>query len=252
MISIPQPAIRTAQNDVHPRLEEIVRRHLVHRWHGRPHAPTDAAFAAVAARLDAARGVPLILDSGCGTGASTRLIAAAFPQAIVLGIDRSEARLARVHAGALPHAEGNALWVRAELARFWWLAHEAGWRLERHFLLHPNPWPKASQIQRRWHAHPVFPALLALGGLLELRTNWLVYAREFALAVNQATGQLACVEAVGPQSITTPFERKYRARSDALYCVRTDLSAAGRIGRNAREMVHSGKAVVDEGHELRG
>ena len=83
-VSVPQQAIRTAQNDVHPRLEEIVRRHLVHCWRSRPHAATDAAFAAVAARVDAARGVPLILDSGCGTGASTRLIAAAFPHAIEL------------------------------------------------------------------------------------------------------------------------------------------------------------------------
>lgn len=191
------------------------------------HAPTEAAFAAVAGLLSEEGGRPLILDSGCGTGASTRLIAAAFPGSLVIGIDRSAARLARVRAPALPHRESNAIWVRAELANFWRCALESGWRLERHFLLYPNPWPKASQLRRRWHGHPVFPVLLALGGQLEMRTNWLVYAREFARAGNFATGTPATLEAVGSSSISSPFERKYRARGDALYRVRMNLSAAG-------------------------
>ena len=123
-----------------------------------------------------------MLDSGCGTGASTRALARAHPDCLVIGVDKSVARLGRTGASAFPHREGNAVWLRAELSSFWRLALQAGWALERHYLLYPNPWPKPGQLQRRWHGHPVFPELLRLGGRLELRCNWEIYALEFAAA----------------------------------------------------------------------
>lgn len=215
----PGSGLENAQPGVHPRLEEGVRRHLATPWLGGEHAPTVAAFGALLELVgeDADRGV--VLDSGCGTGESTRRIAEVHPGHLVIGIDRSEARLARVRAPVLPHRDGNAVWVRAELAAFWRLALTHGWRLEHHYLLYPNPWPKAAQLKRRWHAHPAFPVLLDLGGRLEMRTNWEIYAREFALAVRIATGLDAVVEPVGESAITSPFERKYRERGEDLYRV---------------------------------
>jgi len=167
-----------------------------------------------------------VLDSGCGTGESTRSIARALPDCLVIGVDKSEARLARTGASSFPHREGNVIWLRAELATFWRLALRAGWRLRHHFLLYPNPWPKPGQLRRRWHAHPVFPDLLRLGGRLELRCNWEIYAQEFAAATNQLLGTCVRPRPLAGSAVTTPFERKYRVSGHPLYSVSVSCDAA--------------------------
>lgn len=193
-------------------------RHLGSEWQQLPGAHTLTAFAATEQLLPNSD-VALILDSGCGTGQSTRLIAAANPGSWVLGIDQSATRLSKASAGELPRREENIIWVRAELAGFWSLALQAGWRLKAHYLLYPNPWPKPGHLQRRWHAHPVFPTLLRLGGCLELRTNWKIYADEFAQAIEIACGVDVSSGLVPSGEITTAFERKYRASGHQLYSV---------------------------------
>jgi len=167
----------------------------------------------------------LVLDSGCGTGESTRLIARAHPDCLVIGVDKSAARLTRTGASSFPCREGNAIWLRADLATFWRLALRAGWRLRHHFLLYPNPWPKPGQLRRRWHAHPVFPDMLRLGGRLELRCNWAIYAQEFSVAVNRLLGTSAEPRPLAQSFITTPFERKYRASGHPLYSVSVSCDA---------------------------
>jgi tRNA G46 methylase TrmB len=100
--------------------------------------------------------------------------------------------------------------VQADLNDFWRLAFEAGWQPTHHYLLYPNPWPKAKHIGRRWHGAPVFPFIVKLGGILEVRSNWDIYVKEFARALELA-GQPAVVEAYESDSAITPFERKYWA-----------------------------------------
>ena len=199
--------VHTSQAGTHPRLEECVVRHLESEWQHLPRTHTDRAFASTE-QLLACPARELILDSGCGTGHSTRLIAAENPDSWVLGIDQSAARLATACSGDLPRREANIIWVRAELSGFWRLALEAGWRLQAHYLLYPNPWPKPGHLQRRWHAHPVFPTMLRLGGYLELRTNWKIYADEFAQAIEIACGADASSSPLRNGRISTAFERK--------------------------------------------
>lgn len=200
------------QVGLHPRLEHIVLRHARTSFRRPIAAHTQQAFDALAKRLAGERR-PLVLDAGCGTGTSTARLAEQLPGALVLGVDRSAVRLAR---GARPVGPPNRVLVRADLVDFWRLAAQAGWRLARHCLFYPNPYPKAAQVRRRWHAHPVFPTLLALGGQLELRTNWLVYAREmqYALALYGIAATLAPLAVTTPVS---PFERKYAARGHPLW-----------------------------------
>ena len=201
----------------------LVHKHMSTEWRQPLHAPTVKTFAA----LVASGVIPdqkIVLDSGCGTGVSTRQIAEYYPDCLVLGVDKSEARLRKLPASRFSrrcffYREGNAIWLRAELASFWRLAVQAGWRLHRHFLLYPNPWPKPGQVLRRWHAHPVFPALLQLGGQLEMRCNWEIYAREFVAAVEMAGCRDAQLTEGVDSVITTPFENKYRNSGQALYCV---------------------------------
>jgi len=175
---------------------------------------------ALAAEWLAGRQTPLVLDSGCGVGISTRQLAAQFPAHAVIGVDRSEDRLGRDH-GKLPE---NALLVRADLVDFWRLAYQAGWAPEHHFLLYPNPYPKAAHLKMRWHGHAVLPTLLALGGHLELRSNWSLYVEEFALAVAQVTGKQAAVTEIAPKDdYLTPFEAKYARSGQALWRLCVEL-----------------------------
>ncbi|MEM9532301.1 MAG: SAM-dependent methyltransferase [Pseudomonadota bacterium] len=182
---------------------------------------TREAFAWLADHADLSR--PLVLDGGCGTAMSTRELARAHPDEVVLGVDQSAHRLARGGWQEPGLREGNQILLRAELSDLWRLMEEQGVRLARHYLLYPNPWPKPSQLQRRWHGHPAFASALALGGELELRTNWAAYAEEFAAAVGAYGWPEPRVERFAGGPPTSNFERKYLASSHALYRVRIAL-----------------------------
>ncbi|ARS53079.1 tRNA (guanine(46)-N(7))-methyltransferase TrmB [Kushneria konosiri] len=203
--------VYSPQEGLHPDLAHHVQRALDNEWRRPVAEHTQNAFEE-AKRFYQAHGGPLILDAGCGTGRSTRHLAGEYPHACVLGIDRSADRLSRDYTRELGDFPDNALLVRADLVDFWRLAHLAGWRPERHCIFYPNPYPKASQLKRRWHAHPVFPVVLALGGRLELRSNWQIYVEEFACAVEQITGQAPKIDTLSltPDSeFISAFEQKY-------------------------------------------
>ena len=163
---------------------------------------------------------PLILDSGCGVGQSTRILAEQHPQHWVIGIDQSEHRITKQSA----RNPDNMILVRANCVDFWRLALADGWQLDKHFLLFPNPWPKKEHLQRRWHGHPVFPTLLKLGGYLELRTNWHLYALEFQTALGHLGYSLSEVETYLPgDNYLTPFEKKYHESGQELFRLTSDL-----------------------------
>lgn len=208
--------VRSSQRYIHERLPEVVRRHRDTPFRRPPAEHTTSVFRAVRARL-VAEPRELVLDAGCGTGESTRLLAADRPDCWVVGIDRSARRLGRQGCDGLL-VDGNLLLVRAELQDFWRLAAAHGWRCREHHLLYPNPWPKARHLMRRWHAHPVFPTVLALGGRLELRSNWRIFAEEFALSL-EIHGYEPDLSKIEPSRFISPFERKYARSGHTLYRV---------------------------------
>lgn len=152
---------------------------------------------------------PIILDSGCGTGRSSLHLGRLYPDAVVLGIDRSVARLSKNpnfqssvasddgpsdDALLVRQAADNVWLVRAELVDFWRCCIDAGWEssIAQHFVLYPNPYPKKSRIKSRLYAHPGFPLLLRLGGdRLTVRSNWRTYLDEFSAAVHTAAACLS-------------------------------------------------------------
>ncbi|WP_291991662.1 methyltransferase domain-containing protein [Candidatus Accumulibacter sp. ACC003] len=205
----------SAQNTVHEQLPMVLERHLKTPFR-KPYADYNrAAFAASFERFQRlAPGAPLILDACCGVGESSVALARAFPGHYVIGVDQSAARLQRGQQsqqaqGADCSWPANLDLVRADLVDYWRLLLDAGVQLDRHYLLYPNPWPKIGHLRRRWHGHPVFPALLALGGVLECRSNWPIYIAEHCLAVQQLTGRAALCQPYAPAQSMTPFERKY-------------------------------------------
>lgn len=65
--------------------------------------------------------------------------------------------------------KSNAILLRAELSDFFSLvAYKSDWIVRSHYLLYPNPYPKAKHLKRRWHGHPIFPVMLTLGKYLRL------------------------------------------------------------------------------------
>ncbi|MBE0488364.1 MAG: SAM-dependent methyltransferase [Halomonas sp.] len=213
-------SIVTNQPGPHEDLSRRVARALAHPLRKPVAEHTRQAFEAARTWRAARPDMPLILDAGCGVGLSTRRLAERFPDHAVIGVDRSKSRLTREH-GPLPD---NALLVRADLVDFWRLVLADGWRPVRHYLLYPNPYPKAAHLKMRWQGHPVLPVILALGGRLELRSNWRLYVEEFALAVAQATGRKA---EVGPHepgnAFLTPFEQKYHVSGQPLWKLVVEL-----------------------------
>lgn len=211
----------SAQSAAHENLKVRVECHLTTQFR-KPFAPYNReAFEASLAGWD--RQAPLILDAGCGVGHSTIQLARAYPDHWVIGIDQSQDRLSRQKPYPEAMLPKNMIFVRADLVDYWRLLDEAGLRLARHYILYPNPWPKIGHLGRRWHGHPVFPFIPRLGGVLECRTNWRVYAEEFASALGQVVKRDVGWESFEAPSPLTPFERKYRDSGQPLYHVLCNL-----------------------------
>jgi tRNA (guanine-N7-)-methyltransferase len=228
--------VSSSQTGVHPQLEKHLKRHLQSSWSQPLHQPSVEMFKQLKFRAALFSGAPVVLDSGCGTGSSSQRLADMFPEHLIIGVDQSLARLSKSGAGSGFYQNGNCVLLRAELSTFWRLLLEAGVKVERHYLLYPNPWPKSGHLQRRWHGHPVFPSLLNLGGEIELRCNWEIYAMEFARAVNLATGADLQVAKIKPESGISPFEQKYMDRGQTLYGVNV-------AARYTRDFLSSQKAT---------
>ncbi len=237
-------SVTSNQTDIYKDLEAVVRKYASTTFL-RPvadHTRTAFERACEFVRSFANDRAPfsLVLDSGCGTGESTLHLAKRFPNVPVIGIDKSAVRLTKAGnerqlenaADCAVNGEisvpANAFWVRAELLDFWRLALEkvvAGeWNILHHALYYPNPWPKESEATRRFHLHPIFPTLLRLSPVTELRTNWEIYAREFAEAARVADDALqlklgAEFAPFSPAVPETAFERKYKNAGQELFRV---------------------------------
>ena len=211
--------VSSSQTGVHPQLEKTLRRHLESQWSQPFHKPTVNVYPRLVEQGVFSSGQPIILDSGCRTGKSSQNLASQFPGHIIIGVDQSLSRLSKSGVTSSFFWHRNCFLVRAELSTFWRLLINDGHKPERHFLLYPNPWPKPGHLLRRWHGHPVFPQLLFLGGEIIMRTNWEIYALEFAQAVNYATGAKVKAERIKPESGISPFEQKYLERGQSLYSV---------------------------------
>lgn len=215
MTTTPSRRISSNQSSIHDKLTVVVERHLQTQFR-RPYADHSQRAFAQAQQIRRFHHGPIILDSFCGVGESTANIARQFPDALVFGIDKSSHRLQKHAEHYADDQLNNYYLLQADVEDFWRLAVTDGWQLDRHYLLYPNPWPKAAQLKRRVHGSAVFPALLALGGALDLRSNWSIYVEEFNAALAIA-GQSGLVDRYQPDNPMTPFERKYLASGQPLW-----------------------------------
>jgi tRNA G46 methylase TrmB len=205
--------IVTNQDGIHEKLEEVVLKHIKHPFKKPYQKHTEEAFSAINEIVQSFKG-EIILDSCCGVGQSTRLLAKRHPNALVIGVDKSANRINRnvdelVNEGNSQQVD-NFYLIRADLNDFYRLVLAAKWPVTQHYVLYPNPWPKSKHLQRRWHGSAVFPDMLKIGRTMILRSNWRLYLEEFNFAISllNLTGQFSTVDDSEP---LTPFEAKYRA-----------------------------------------
>lgn len=226
------------------RLPELVRRHLSSEWRKPIGDPTYRLWRELSLfwTLAVAEGRDVILDSGCGTGESSEALTRLHPRATVIGVDRSLVRLKTGLSNISRRRkivwepgigrengeeeqlfrislDGRLILSRGELTDLWRLALASGFSVKRHYLLYPNPSPLRAHLIRRWHGHPVFPKLPLLAPVTELRTNWKVYADEFALGWELLGEERPETEPWVPEEPLTPFEKKYRASGHPLWRV---------------------------------
>ena len=207
----PLSSVYSNQTGMHEDLATTIKKHLLSAW--QEPIPEHTRIAAdKIVNLARKHSGPLILDSFCGTGMSTTKLAERFPDALVIGIDKSQDRLAK-HVSA---EIANYHLIRANCEHTWALLAQAEIRCSQHYLLYPNPWPKKSHLKRRIHGHPAFPLLRALGGNVVLRSNWLTYVEEFRAGMH-LLGYHSRITEVRATEPLTLFERKYGANNENLW-----------------------------------
>ncbi|MEM0910741.1 MAG: SAM-dependent methyltransferase [Pseudomonadota bacterium] len=213
------------QLGVHPNLIKFVSKQQKKHFSKPFSEHTNLAFEYFSDAISGFEG-EVILDACCGVGESTLYLSKAYPDCLVVGIDRSAARLdknpyynqykLRNHARS-PEKSGNTLFVRANLVDFWRLlsASEFARRIKKQYILYPNPYPKKAQLGKRWYASPVMKDIVSICKKIECRSNWSIYLEEFqrALSVYDIPSEISRIDS---QPIT-PFERKYQAAGQACW-----------------------------------
>ena len=207
----PLSSVYSNQNGIHEDLATTIKKHLLSTWQ-EPIPEHTRVAADKIVNLAHQHNGPLILDSFCGTGMSTTKLAKRFPDALVIGIDKSQDRLTK-HVSV---EVANYHLIRASCEHTWALLAQAGIRCSQHYILYPNPWPKKSHLKRRIHGHPAFPLLRALGGNVVLRSNWLTYVEEFGAGMH-LLGYHSRITEVRATDPLTLFERKYDANNENLW-----------------------------------
>ncbi|MGM0480888.1 MAG: tRNA (guanine(46)-N(7))-methyltransferase TrmB [Pseudomonadota bacterium] len=217
--------VQSNQTGPHEDLTKVVTRHLASHFKKPIQSHNRAVFAEIDEQVQRWQG-PLILDSCCGVGESTAFIAERNPTALVIGVDKSAHRLQK-HGSYQTTEHGQRYYlVRADLMDFWRLAVDAGWPVQEHFILYPNPWPKAAHLGRRWHGSPIWPAVVKLGGKLVLRSNWSTYLLEVAeaLSLSNFSATITHLPAATTEAMT-PFERKYQQSGQSLWQLQANLTS---------------------------
>ena len=165
----------------------------------------------------------ILIDACCGVGESTLHLAKKHPDCLVVGIDKSIARLEKnqSYQACLNQPGDNVLLVRADLHDFWRLLSESKYkhRIKRQFIFYPNPYPKKSQLSKRWYAGPVMKSIVDACPNIECRSNWLLYLEEFQQALLYFGIHSKIVEI--SSTPITPFERKYMESNQRCWKIET-------------------------------
>ena len=205
------PTIVSNQATVHERLEQFVQHHMEQTYLKPVSTHTLLAFEQAQRVCQSAKSI--VLDSGCGVGDSTYSLARQYPDSLVIGLDKSAARLGK----SGKNVSENVLFLQADQFDFWRLVAASGWKILKHYIFYPNPWPKKAHVKRRIYGHPAFVILPAVTKNIEIRSNWLIYLQEFSRAWFVLTAEELCLRTLEPVCPISLFEKKFQESGHPLY-----------------------------------
>ena len=206
------------QSGVHKDLESGIEKYLVNPFR-KPYRSFSKGIFHKANQVINNLNLPIILDSGCGTGESSHILSKKNTDIIIVGIDKSEKRLDKFIERDNFYHKDNLILMRADVIDIWRMIKQSNWTIKKHYILYPNPWPKKNQLKRRWHGHPIFPEMIGLCDQIELRTNWQIYAEEFKQALEIITQKKTSLDSIKVKYFMSPFEKKYSNSRQKLYRV---------------------------------
>ena len=167
--------IETNQTGIHSNLEKIIKRHLATDFKRPVSTVSKNVISLIQTELNN-NFKQLIIDTGCGTGQSTKVLKEKYSDCLVVATDKSIKRLG-FHKKQEYLIESNSLTLRTDINDLIIEVAKQKWPVKKHYILYPNPWPKSIHLKRRIYAHPSFASLISLKGELEVRSNWKLFSR---------------------------------------------------------------------------
>lgn len=221
---MPKYQIETSQTGPHCDLDTVVTKHL-HSCYRKPIPDHQYQLFKQAQDWVNESKRSVILDMGCGVARSSVLLAKMYPEHAVIGVDKSRARLQRnpyYRDCPLDKRDcplDNLLLLPGNSIDFWRLAAQQQLPVVKQYILYPNPYPKANDLTKRWHGHPVLPWLLNTCSNIEVRSNWSVYLQEFGRACQliQPELQLQWLSLKDHTEPLTHFERQYQQVGESIH-----------------------------------
>ena len=202
--------VTSDQIDIHPDLEKVVLKNMKNIF-AKPYTPfARQSYENILDRYIKGTFEKLVLDIGCGVGESTYHLAQKHSDALVIGVDKSEDRILRNNKfkKELPK---NMMLVRADIIDLLRLIYQDRdqFKIAYQYILYPNPYPKQKHLKLRWYGHSLFKYMMLLNTPMEIRSNWLLYLKEFELSAKLYMALESKIEQYIPEIMITPFERKY-------------------------------------------
>ena len=161
---------------------------------------------------------PTNIEIGAGVGWHAVRYGMENPERRLVAIEHTQEKFAKMQRRVENHPQlQNVYAVHANAIH--WMTHFAPLdSAERIFTLFPNPYPKHSQSNKRWHRMPFFERLvdtLKVGGTWTLATNEEFYWKEAEQMLSQHS-RLELTERLeysaakpAPWGVRTHFEKKY-------------------------------------------
>lgn len=163
--------------------------------------------------------LPVDVEIGCGVGFHPLRYARQHPDRQLVAFERTAAKFARF-AGRIRGHESMPNLIPIHGDAIPWISHGfAPESVDRYLLLYPNPYPKESQRNLRFHFMPFFARLrdtLKRGGSLTMATNQEFYMREARQVIHDHWGLrlVECRELHRQAAPRSHFEKKYLERGD--------------------------------------
>ena len=163
---------------------------------------------------------PLHIEIGCGQGLHPVRWAQSHPNAGLVAIERTRGKFSKLISRLESHGITSVLPVNQDASH--WLPHNLGLNsVDRFYFFYPNPYPKESQANKRWHRNPFFEYILEclkVSGSIEMASNLPWYIEEAKLYCQQHWGlklvseqRLSLCNEYKPQ---THFEKKYLLKGE--------------------------------------